>query len=54
MLLNPEGYVDSVYITNPVMKKLMMLAYPIAEKAVATFTEGGEYPPFFRLDFNGR
>lgn len=54
MLLNPEGYVDSVYITNPVMKELMTLAYPIARTAVATFTEGGEYPPFFQLNFNGQ
>ena len=54
MLLNPEGYVDSIYITNPVMKELMTLAYPVARKTVLAFTEDGEYPPFFRLDFNGR
>lgn len=54
MLLNPEGYVDSIYITNPVMKELMTLAYPVARKAVLAFTEGGEYPPFFQLNFNGR
>ncbi|MFR9296208.1 MAG: hypothetical protein ACLVLI_00650, partial [Aedoeadaptatus pacaensis] len=54
MLLNPKGYYDSIYITNPVMKELMTLAYPVARTAVATFTEGGDYPRFFQLDFNGR
>lgn len=54
MLLNPNGYEDSIYITNPVMKELMILAYPVARKAVLAFTEGSEYPPFFQLNFNGR
>ena len=54
MLLNPKGYYDSIYITNPVMKELMILAYPVARTAVATFTENRDYPPFFQLDFNGR
>lgn len=54
MLLNPEGYEDSIYITNPVMKELMILAYPVARRAVATFVDGDVYPPFFQLNFNGR
>ncbi|WP_068457383.1 zinc dependent phospholipase C family protein [Aedoeadaptatus pacaensis] len=54
MLLNPKGYYDSIYITNPVMKELMTLAYPVARTAVTAFTKGGDYPPFFQLDFNGR
>ena len=54
MLLNPKGYYDSIYITNPVMKELMTLAYSVARTAVASFTEGGDYPRFFQLDFNGR
>ena len=54
MLLNPEGYDDSVYITNPAMKGLMTLAYPLARNAIATFTENRDYPAFFQLNFNGR
>lgn len=54
MLLNPEGYDDSVYITNPAMKELMTLAYPLARNAIATFTENRDYPAFFQLNFNGR
>ena len=54
MLLNPKGYYDSIYITNPVMKELMTLAYPVARTAVTAFTKGGDYPRFFQLDFNGR
>ncbi len=54
MLLNPEGYEDSIYITNPVMKELLTLAYPVARAAVATFVDGSAFPPFFQLNFNGR
>lgn len=54
MLLNPHGYEDSVYITNPVMKELMTLAYPVARKSMAAFLDGDAYPPFFQLNFNGR
>ncbi|MDY3117950.1 MAG: zinc dependent phospholipase C family protein, partial [Peptoniphilus sp.] len=54
MLLNPDGYPESIYTTNPVMKELMTLAYPIAYRAVATFTENRDYPAFFQFNFNGR